>query len=142
MAIGQFAYANNSNRFLAVPELGTQPFALCGIPFDGAVTNRPGARFGPQEIRRASLMLCDGIHPLFDVSPTGHLGDAGDMRLRPRVLENLAHEDPQVRAMAVWAAARLFDASELAALAEIHANESDADVAREWTQALAPQEHA
>ena len=81
MAIGQFAYANNSNRFLAAPELDNQHFALCGIPFDGVVTNRPGARFGPQEIRRASLMLCDGIHPLFDVSPLGHLGDAGDMRL-------------------------------------------------------------
>ena len=81
MAIGQFAYANNSNRFLAAPVLDSQRFALCGIPFDGAVTNRPGARFGPQEIRRASLMLCDGIHPLFDVSPLGHLGDAGDMRL-------------------------------------------------------------
>jgi agmatinase len=81
MAIGQFAYANNSNRFLAAPELGAQPFAVCGVPFDGAVTNRPGARFGPQEIRRASLMLCDGIHPLFDVSPLGRLGDAGDMRL-------------------------------------------------------------
>jgi agmatinase len=26
-------------------------------------------------------MLCDGIHPLFDVSPLNHLGDAGDMRL-------------------------------------------------------------
>ncbi|MIL09588.1 agmatinase, partial [Salmonella enterica subsp. enterica] len=24
-----------------------------GIPFDAAVTNRPGARFGPQAIRRA-----------------------------------------------------------------------------------------
>jgi agmatinase len=81
MAIGQFAYANNSNRFLAAPMLDAQPFAVCGIPFDGAVTNRPGARFGPQEIRRASLMLCDGIHPLFDVSPLEHLGDAGDMRL-------------------------------------------------------------
>lgn len=81
MAIGQFAYANNSNRFLAAPELAGQPFAVCGVPFDGAVTNRPGARFGPQEIRRASLMLCDGTHPLFDVSPLGHLGDAGDMRL-------------------------------------------------------------
>ena len=81
MATGQFAYASNSNRFLAAPELGSQPFAVCGVPFDGAVTNRPGARFAPQEIRRASLMLCDGIHPLFDVSPLGHLGDAGDMRL-------------------------------------------------------------
>jgi agmatinase len=81
MGTGHFAYANNSNRFLAAPELGTQPFAICGVPFDGAVTNRPGARFAPQEVRRASLMLCDGIHPLFDVSPLGQLGDAGDMRL-------------------------------------------------------------
>jgi agmatinase len=28
-----------------------------GIPFDAAVTNRPGARFGPQAIRRASVIL-------------------------------------------------------------------------------------
>jgi agmatinase len=84
MAIGQFAYANNSNRFLGAPALDAQRFAVCGIPFDGAVTNRPGARFGPQDIRRASLMLCDGTHPLFDVSPLepiGWLGDAADMRL-------------------------------------------------------------
>jgi agmatinase len=81
MAIGQFAYANNSNRFLAAPPLQQQSYAVCGVPFDGAVTNRPGARFGPQEIRRASLMLCDGTHPLFDVSPLEHIGDAGDMLL-------------------------------------------------------------
>ncbi len=81
MAMGEFAYANNSNRFLAVDPLQEQRFAIMGIPFDGAVTNRPGARFGPQEIRRASLMLCDGLHPLFGVSPVAHLGDAHDMRL-------------------------------------------------------------
>ena len=28
-----------------------------GIPFDAAVTNRPGARFGPQAIRRASAIF-------------------------------------------------------------------------------------
>jgi agmatinase len=81
MALGQFAYANNSNRFLACAPLGDQPFAVCGVPYDGVVTNRPGARFGPQAIRAASLMLCDGIHPLFDVSPLEHVGDALDMRL-------------------------------------------------------------
>ena len=81
MAIGQFAYANNSNRFLATSELADQAFAVIGVPFDGAVTNRPGARFGPQEIRRASLMLCDGLHPVFETTPVGVLGDAGDMRL-------------------------------------------------------------
>ena len=76
-----FAFANNGNRFLAAPALGEQPLAVVGVPFDGAVTNRPGARFGPQEIRRASLMLCDGVHPLFDCSPLPLLGDALDMRL-------------------------------------------------------------
>ncbi len=81
MSIGEFAYANNSNHFLAAPDLDSQPFAVVGVPYDGAVTNRPGARFGPQEIRRASLMLCDGIHPLFNVSPLGLLGDGHDMRL-------------------------------------------------------------
>ena len=81
MTVGHFAYANNGNHFLAVAPLQAQPFAICGIPFDGAVTNRPGARFAPQEIRRASLMLCDGIHPVFDVSPAEVLGDACDMRL-------------------------------------------------------------
>ena len=81
MAIGQFAYANNSNRFLAAPALTDQRFAVIGVPFDGAVTNRPGARFGPQEIRRASLMLCDGLHPVFEVTPVDVMGDAGDLRL-------------------------------------------------------------
>jgi len=81
MSTGKFAYASNSNRFLAAPELAKQPFAVVGVPFDGAVTNRPGARFGPQAIRAASLMLCDGIHPHFDVTPLGQLGDGGDMRL-------------------------------------------------------------
>lgn len=81
MALGQFAYANNTNRFLACAPLAEQPFAVCGVPYDGVVTNRPGARFGPQAIRAASLMLCDGIHPVFDVSPLDHVGDALDMRL-------------------------------------------------------------
>ena len=82
MSLGQFAYADNTVRFLAAPPLQAgHAFAVAGVPFDGAVTNRPGARFGPQEIRRASLMLCDGIHPYFNVSPLGQLGDAGDMCL-------------------------------------------------------------
>ena len=81
MAIGQFAYASNTNRFLAAEPLADQPFAVVGVPYDGVVTNRPGARFGPQAIRAASLMLCDAIHPVFNVSPLGQVGDALDMRL-------------------------------------------------------------
>ena len=38
-----------------------------GIPFDAAVTNRPGARFGPQGIRRASaIMDNDAQYPFND----------------------------------------------------------------------------
>jgi len=81
MATGQFAYANHSTRFLACEPLADQPFAVAGIPYDGVVTNRPGARFGPHAIRSASLMLCDGIHPVFNVSPLQLLGDALDLRL-------------------------------------------------------------
>ena len=51
MSLGQFAYANNRVRFLAAPALENQPFAVAGVPFDGVVTHRPGARFGPQDIR-------------------------------------------------------------------------------------------
>jgi agmatinase len=55
--------------------------AITGIPFDQAVTNRPGARFGPRAIREAStLQPCDSpygwdINPLadFDVVDYGDL---------------------------------------------------------------------
>jgi agmatinase len=78
---GHFPYTHHGARFLDVPALNDQAFGVAGIPFDGAVTNRPGARFGPGAIRQASHMLCDGGHPYFNVSPCGFLGDAGDMRL-------------------------------------------------------------
>jgi agmatinase len=103
MTIGQFAYASNTNHFLASQALKAQPFALCGVPFDGAVTNRPGARFGPQEIRRASLMLCDGIHPFFNVSPLDHLGDAQDMRLPNASPLTVVREAIQTQAAALMA---------------------------------------
>jgi agmatinase len=56
-------------------------FAVAGVAFDGAVTNRPGARFGPGAIRSASRMLCDAIHPLYNCSPRDALVDVGDLRL-------------------------------------------------------------
>jgi agmatinase len=54
-----------------------------GIPFDAAVTNRPGARFGPQAIRRASaIMDCDPQYP-FHIDPFDQLAvvDYGDCLL-------------------------------------------------------------
>ncbi len=78
--MSHFAYLT-SPGFLRAGPARAQPFAVAGIAWDGATSNRPGARFGPRAIREASTMLCDAIHPLFDVSPTPHLGDAGDLPL-------------------------------------------------------------
>lgn len=76
-----FAYLSAQTFLKAAPLQHGLPFAVAGIAWDGSVTNRPGARFGPDAIRRASHQLCDAIHPHFDVSPLDHLGDAGDLLL-------------------------------------------------------------
>jgi agmatinase len=78
--MSSFAYLSDTG-FIKAPPAVDQPFAVAGIAWDGSTTNRPGARFGPRAIRTASHMLCDGTHPLFDVTPEGHLGDAGDLAL-------------------------------------------------------------
>jgi agmatinase len=79
--MSSFAFLSNNAFLKAPPAAKATPYAVAGIAWDGAVTNRPGARFGPRAIREASHMLCDAIHPLFDVSPEGRLGDAGDLPL-------------------------------------------------------------
>jgi agmatinase len=78
--MSDFAFLSRT-PFLSAPALSDQPLAVAGIAWDGATTNRPGARFGPRAVREASHMLCDGTHPHFNVSPLAHLGDAGDMQL-------------------------------------------------------------
>jgi agmatinase len=54
--------------------------AVTGIPFDQAVTNRPGARFGPEAIRRASAQHAWGpVWPwFFDPFDTLAVVDYGD----------------------------------------------------------------
>ena len=50
-------------------ELAGVDVAVWGIPLDAAVSNRPGARFGPQAIRRASAMLCGDPQYPFSSDP-------------------------------------------------------------------------
>jgi len=54
-----------------------------GIPFDAAVSNRPGARFGPQAIRRASAIFdVDPQYPFaLDLFETLSVVDYGDCLL-------------------------------------------------------------
>ncbi len=54
--------------------------ALIGVPFDGGVTNRPGARHGPREIRNMSSLM-RAIHHVTKVNPYDlcRIGDLGDV---------------------------------------------------------------
>jgi len=59
--------------------------AVTGIPYDGAVTYRPGSRLGPRAIRAASVQLAE-----LDIFPAGFamsdylaVVDAGDALLNP-----------------------------------------------------------
>jgi agmatinase len=57
--------------------------AIWGIPFDAAVSNRPGARFGPQGVRRASAILEGDPQYPFHADPFEALAvvDYGDCSL-------------------------------------------------------------
>jgi len=85
----QFAFLSDQH-FMKAPAAGAGvPYAVAGVAWDGSTTNRPGARMGPRAIRQASHMLCDGIHPHFNVSPEGRLGDVGDLPLPNTSLERM-----------------------------------------------------
>jgi epoxyqueuosine reductase len=64
------------------------------------------------------------------------IGNSGDESLAPRAVACLDDASPLVRAMAVWAAARLVDGAAFARLEAKHAAaEEDAEVRAEWARA-------
>ena len=76
-------------RYMGVPTFMRAPFvedlssidiALIGVPFDGGVTNRPGARHGPREVRNQSSLM-RSIHPETRRNPFDRrcIGDIGDV---------------------------------------------------------------
>ncbi|WP_424992162.1 agmatinase [Oceaniradius stylonematis] len=64
-------------------DLSGADVAVLGIPFDAAVSNRPGARFGPQAIRRASAIMDNDPQYPFSADLFEHLAvvDHGDVLL-------------------------------------------------------------
>ena len=59
-------------------------WVLYGIPYDGGVTFRPGARFGPRAIRAASQYVKPYHLELdVDIAARLHMADAGDAPIRP-----------------------------------------------------------
>jgi agmatinase len=78
--------------------------AIIGIPFDTGTTNRPGARFGPEAVRSASIALrpynaAQGVQVFGSLS----VADLGDVAVTPgnaeRTVRQIAeHLEPIVRA--------------------------------------------
>jgi agmatinase len=62
--------------------------AVLGVPFDGGVSYRPGARFGPAHIRESSRLLRP-YNPALQASPfaSQQVADAGDLAVNPYSIE-------------------------------------------------------
>ena len=62
--------------------------ALLGIPYDGGVSYRPGARFGPRAVREQSSLI-RSWHPVLKVHPFERLrvADCGDIDVVPTSIE-------------------------------------------------------
>jgi guanidinopropionase len=88
----EFADPQARPRYVGIPTFMRTPYVpeeagwagvdigLIGIPFDGGVTNRTGARHGPREVRNQSSLMrrinqSSGIAP-FDLCRVADLGDA------------------------------------------------------------------
>lgn len=69
--------------------------AVVGVPFDTATSFRPGARFGPEAVRAASVLLRPW-HPVQRVDVFGELSvvDGGDLAVTPGNAERTAAQIP------------------------------------------------
>src|SRR5262245_6208318 len=83
--VPRFAGPATFARLPRIDEVADYDVALIGAPFDGGVTYRPGARFGPAGIRQASRHLRPAFHVELDVAPFDVLQavDAGDVPCNP-----------------------------------------------------------
>ena len=90
-------------RYSGIPTFMRVPFAqrledfdiaLSGVPFDGGVTARPGARYGPREIRNMSSMT-RAIHHVTGFNPfeACRVADVGDVPFTDVFHLERSHED-------------------------------------------------
>ena len=80
----RFAGVRTFMRLPYVTDLAGVDAAAVGIPFDTATSFRPGARFGPEAVRAASVLLRP-YHPALDVDVLDALAvvDYGDLPVAP-----------------------------------------------------------
>ena len=86
---GQEYQASSEPRYTGIPSFMRSPIAtslnelniaLVGVPYDGGVTNRAGARHGPREMRNQSSLM-RGYHHVTRVNPfeQASIADVGDV---------------------------------------------------------------
>jgi agmatinase len=75
-------------RLPRLADVGDADTVIWGIPFDGGVSYRPGARFGPNHIRQSSRLLRP-YNPALDSEPfaRAQVADAGDLGVNPFSLD-------------------------------------------------------
>lgn len=75
-------------RLPHVTDLEGVDFAVCGVPFDTGASFRVGARFGPEAVRSASVLLRP-YNPVLEINIFDHLSgiDYGDLPVVPGYIE-------------------------------------------------------
>ena len=89
MVTPRFADVATFFRLPIIKDLNQLDYCLCGVPWDGGTTNRPGARHGPREIRNASSLV-RLYHPISLKSPYDKFNIAyiGDCPVNPADLHD------------------------------------------------------
>lgn len=85
----RFAGRDGFARLPRIDQVTHADIAVLGVPFDSGVSFRPGARFGPNQIRDASRLLRP-YNPALDISPFARVqvADAGDVAVNPFDIED------------------------------------------------------
>ncbi|MGG7510001.1 agmatinase [Plantibacter sp. YIM 135249] len=91
--VPRFAGIATFARLPRAEDVERADIAVLGAPFDGGVSYRPGARFGPAHVREASRLLRP-YNPAQDVEPFGaqQVVDAGDIAINPFDLDEAVRE--------------------------------------------------
>src|SRR5689334_21243749 len=83
--VPRFAGASTFARIPEIHAVDDYDVAILGVPFDGGTSYRPGARFGPLEVRKSSRHLRPAFHVELDIAPLERVQvvDAGDVACTP-----------------------------------------------------------
>ena len=85
----RFADVATFFRLPIIKDIQDLDYCICGVPWDGGTTNRPGARHGPREVRNSSSLI-RLYHPVSLKSPYDkfNIADIGDCPVNPADLND------------------------------------------------------